>query len=140
MPFCHRGNYRGQEHAIMYYRRAPSRFLWFFIGAASAAAWIKHSEMRDRVAAFKGCVRSPLTSEKALELQKKREDDMEKIKAMTQEAAEAMSEISEVTLDSAISTLGAVKARVAEYRAERAKAREQPPTEQLRGQAPETTT
>jgi hypothetical protein len=52
-----------------YYHRRPSRFLWFVIGAGTAAACIKHREnCRQQVAhsTWSHCVRAPIQVPKGL--------------------------------------------------------------------------
>ncbi|KIM44941.1 hypothetical protein M413DRAFT_442916 [Hebeloma cylindrosporum] len=45
----------------MYYHRAPSRLLWFFIGAGTATWWIKRKECEGR--SFGPCRRLPPSSQ-----------------------------------------------------------------------------
>ncbi|KAF9052373.1 hypothetical protein BDZ89DRAFT_1032465 [Hymenopellis radicata] len=115
------------HHGYYHYyrtRRGPSRLLWFFIGAGTAAVWIKHKQAADIHGKFywKTLPAPPVretTTESKLAAwrrqcdspQAEEEWEMEKERMATfgRQAQDAMTDISEATLDSLLNTCAALK-------------------------------
>jgi len=122
-----------------YYRRGPSRLLWFALGAGTVLFYFKHRLMSADENRFGFCRRihslrsSQQTNDRAAgdthggpsigwgprdqqwEGDKARLMDMH----MGQQVNAAMSEASEATLDSVLNIMTSLKARLAQHRAER---------------------
>jgi len=122
-------------HPLHAYRwhYGPSRFLWFCIGAAASAYWMSRDRHRlwlDR------CNRAPIqspsvppSSEAGPSYNPQYDtragsapwDEGERMLAFSRQAGDKVTELSEATLDSLLSTVEALKAKLAEHRAEREK-------------------
>ncbi|KAF8920585.1 hypothetical protein CPB85DRAFT_494705 [Mucidula mucida] len=115
-------------------RRGPSRLLWFFIGAGTAAFWIKHKQAADTHGKFywKHCQRPPVretTTESKLAAWRRQcegphadeewEMEKEKIAAIGRQAQDAMTDISEATLDSLLNTCASLKHKLIQHREQR---------------------
>lgn len=149
--FRHWHAYRYNHHwhwHPMHFRRGPSRLVWFFIGAGSATLLIKHKEASlhsDNKRYWGHCFRAPIQVPPSLPnspLQNNTdsskyphpqpwglgdeqwEADKEKLIAIARQAQDAMADLSESTLDSIITSIEAIKAKLAENRAQREKQQE----------------
>ncbi|TFK32781.1 hypothetical protein BDQ12DRAFT_691974 [Crucibulum laeve] len=130
--------------------RGPSRILWFAVGAGTAAWWIKHkdTERRPFGHCVRPLLQAPPPPSpptppsedwtpreisKAInnlggkvewgrgEQQTSHTWEDEQVAAFTRQAADTMTELTESTLDSVLSTAQALKAKLAEHRAQREK-------------------
>ncbi|KAF8963417.1 hypothetical protein BDZ97DRAFT_1758673 [Flammula alnicola] len=121
------------------WHRGPSRLLWFIVGAATATWWIKRKDADRRI--FGHCKRPPIQassgpasdhpgafsgSRSPFSDWEKRQDwqweqEKEHLAKISRQATDAMADLTESTLESVLSTAEALKAKLAEHRAQREK-------------------
>jgi len=123
--------------------RGPSRLIWFFVGAATATWWIKHKEGWH--GGSRHCIRAPIQPPvlssssnpdswstsgvaKAIngippaELSNNDwNEEKQRVAELSQSAGDKLAELSEATLDTVLTTVEVLKAKLAEHRAERDK-------------------
>ncbi|KAF9466054.1 hypothetical protein BDZ94DRAFT_1251991 [Collybia nuda] len=133
-----------------HWHHGPRRFVWFFIGAATATWWIKAKEAHHGQASWSHCIRPPLQSLPASpnpdapwtprdiprtinsippaeswsdqQSQTKAQiEEKDRMAALGNQAGDKMVELSEATLDTVLTTVEMLKAKLAEHRAEREK-------------------
>jgi len=135
-----------------YFRRGPSRIVWFILGGAAASWWIKHKEMRTHERYMGYCHRKPVypappasTSDGSAANQdvnanaqpgsttmpvvwgnKEWEDEKDRMWAVGRQAGDTMSELSEAALDNILSAVETLKSKLTEHRAERDRQRQSP--------------
>jgi len=103
-------------YSYSHWHYRPSRFIWFAIGVAAATLWMKRDHVRDQTGY---CYRRAI-----------RTDDPhmtsvpQRMPLLSPQAEEKVTELSETTLNSIISTVEALKVKLAEHKAERRKQEE----------------
>ncbi|GLB41884.1 hypothetical protein LshimejAT787_1004840 [Lyophyllum shimeji] len=132
--------------AHWHWHRGPSRLIWFFIGAAAATFWHKHKEAKHGVGWHPHCLRAPIQPpvlsssanpdrrsmhgvSKAInnippaELSNSTEwnEEKQRMAELSRSAGDKLAELSEATLDTVLTTVEVLKAKLAEHRAERDK-------------------
>ncbi|KAF8074898.1 hypothetical protein FPV67DRAFT_603475 [Lyophyllum atratum] len=131
-----------------HWHRGPSRLIWFFIGAATATWWIKHKEGRHG-GSNHHCIRAPvqppvLSSHSDPDPWSTRrvtraingippaevsnndwDEEKQRVAELSQSAGDKLAELSEATLDTVLTTVEVLKAKLAEHRAERDKKMEE---------------
>ncbi|KAG6895857.1 hypothetical protein C0992_011996 [Termitomyces sp. T32_za158] len=129
--------YRGWYHG-------PSRILWFTFGAIAASLWARHGDRLERHG-IHSCVRS--TEQHVLSTQTEpvdpwsirgvsravndvapehmSNDDKKRLAELGASAGDKLVELSEATLDTVLTSVEVLKAKLAEHRAEREKQHEE---------------
>jgi len=118
-----------------YSHRGPSRILWFFIGAATANWLLKRTDSDSRT--FGHCRRlqyqTPLPNSSvpggalsndpsvpdSCEQQQSWQQEKEHLADISRKVADAMTDLTEATLDSVLSAAEALKVKLTEHRANR---------------------
>jgi len=132
-----------------YFRRGPSRLIWFVLGGVAASWWIKHKEMRTHERYMGYCHRKPVypappastldenTANQSVNTSarpgatmpvvwgnKEWEEEKDRMWAMGRQAGDTMSELSEAALDNILSAVETLKSKLTEHRAERDRQRQ----------------
>ncbi|KAG5647831.1 hypothetical protein DXG03_007755 [Asterophora parasitica] len=128
-----------------HWHHGPRRLVWFALGAFAATWWIKHKE--ERRAWTSHCIRAPvqppvLTSSNAdadpwsargvtnaingipqevSQHMNDWSDERQRMAEISASAGDKLAELSEATLDTVLTTVEVLKAKLAEHRAERDK-------------------
>jgi len=97
-------------HPYGYYHR-PSRFIWFAIGATFATLWMNRDHVRSNYC-HRPFNRPPVPHDASTGNRQWNESDRTSVE-------EKVTELSEATLDSVLSTVEVLKAKLAEHKAER---------------------
>jgi len=102
-------------YPLWHYR--PSRFIWFTIGAVTATLWMNRDRMRSGY-----CHRPPIrpfTEEPSDPSSVRKGTQWNERPLFSRRTEDKVTELSEATLDSILSTVEALKAKLAERKAER---------------------
>ncbi|KNZ74563.1 hypothetical protein J132_06517 [Termitomyces sp. J132] len=119
----------------------PSRILWFAFGAIAASLWTRH-QGRVEWHSHSNCVRPPVLSTQAepvdpwsahgvsravngIAPETMSSDDKRRLAELGTSAGDKLVELSEATLDTVLTTVEVLKAKLAEHRAEREKQQEE---------------
>ncbi|KAG6854263.1 hypothetical protein C0991_008956 [Blastosporella zonata] len=123
-----------------HFYRGPSRLLWFALGAVTASIWAKEKERAEWSGKLRHCIRAPIpqpalsTQTEPVEPWSARgvsravnsippaemsSDDQKRLAELRASAGDKLAELSEATLDTVLTTVEVLKAKLAEHRAER---------------------
>ncbi|KAG6909033.1 hypothetical protein DXG01_002307 [Tephrocybe rancida] len=134
------------NHYWYRWHRGPSRILWFALGAITASVWAKHRERTEWNGYPRLCARPPVP-QPTLSTQAEptdpwsargvsravngvppaqiSSDEQKRLAEMSASAGDKLVELSEATLDTVLTTVEVLKAKLAEHRAERDKQQEE---------------
>ncbi|KAG6821459.1 hypothetical protein H0H93_010183 [Arthromyces matolae] len=128
-----------------HWHRGPSRLLWFAFGAITASVWARHRE-RSEWHGHRNCHRPPIqqpplsTQTEPVDPWSARgvsrtvngilpepmsDEDKQRVAEISASAGDKLVEMSEATLDTVLTTVEVLKAKLAEHRAEKEKERQE---------------